>query len=141
MWTGERWTSLLESFLNRHGLLVVVVVGYRHAGVAQASDRVLLAYGNSLDASMALVAAADMFIGVDSCMLHVADFFRVPGVGLFGPTRASEFGFFLAPSVHIQAQEKMDDIQVEDVLGPAERLLAYVKRPFVVAPSAIRKAD
>lgn len=38
-----------------------------------------------LGVALALVSLSDLFLGVDSCMLHMADLCRVPGVGLFGP--------------------------------------------------------
>ena len=110
-------------FLLRHKRYLAIVVGLRHAGLGPVAERVVFAYGNCLDVSMSLVSEADLFVGVDSCMLHVADFYRVPGVGLFGPTRASEFGFLLMCCIHVQAEYSMDEIEVGEVLLAAERVM------------------
>ncbi|MFE8604306.1 glycosyltransferase family 9 protein [Archangium violaceum] len=49
-------------------------------------NRVLSCSGShALPVAMAVVACAYLVLGLDSCMLHVADFFHVPAVGVFGP--------------------------------------------------------
>ena len=70
-----------------------------------------------------LVAQANFFLGVDSCMLHVADFCRVPSIGIFGPTQADEFGFRLGPNITIQADGGMRSIEVEMVRRAIESML------------------
>jgi ADP-heptose:LPS heptosyltransferase len=60
---------------------------------------------------------ADLFLGVDSLFLHAADLFRVPSVGLFGPTACEEWGFRVTPTWrHISGHGSMDTIQREAVL-------------------------
>jgi ADP-heptose:LPS heptosyltransferase len=57
-------------------------------------------------------------------MLHVADFFRVPSVGLFGP--ASDrigFGFRLGPHRVVSASSSMEAIDVGDVMDALSDLL------------------
>jgi ADP-heptose:LPS heptosyltransferase len=71
---------------------------------------------------MGLVATADLFVGIDSSMLHAADLARVPGVGLFGPTRAVEWGFRFAPHRHID-MSTMADITVQSALDAMEELV------------------
>ena len=75
-------------------------------------------------ASCCLVAESDFFIGIDSCMLHVADMARVPGVGLFGPTSAKEFGFYIGPNITIQADGSMEKIEVDMVTNALDHLVA-----------------
>ena len=53
----------------------------------------------ALTDAMALTATCDCFLGVDSCMLHVADLYRRPGVALFGPTDPAQYGYRLTPAV------------------------------------------
>ena len=55
-------------------------------------------------------------------MLHAADFLRVPGVGLFGPTSPHQFGFRLARHVHIRGGESMADICEDEVLEALETM-------------------
>jgi len=88
------------------------------------ASRVIPCYGLSLPSSCCLVAESDFFIGIDSCMLHVADMARVPGVGLFGPTNAKEFGFYIGPHIMIQADGSMDKIAVDIVAEALNQLVA-----------------
>ena len=128
MWDESRWVETLDGFLDSHPDFVVLLVGrpqrpvdteqWRHA------DRVIPCYGLSLSSSCCLVAESDFFAGVDSCMLHVADMARVPGVGLFGPTNSKEFGFYIGPHVMIQADCSMEKIAAWQVGEALNRLVA-----------------
>ncbi len=125
MWPADRWVIILDRFLSEHQNFWVLVLG----GTPQALDvgahgeRVIPCFGLPFSVSLALLAKADLFIGVDSCMLHGADFFRVPAVGLFGPTRAHEFGFLFGPNITLQAASRMDKIDAETVYCALESLL------------------
>ena len=128
LWDEKRWVESLDTFLDRHTNFVVLLVGrpecvfdterLRNAG------RVIPCYGLSLSSSCCLVAESDLFIGIDSCMLHVADMARVPGVGLFGPTNAKEFGFYIGPHIMIQADGSMEKIEVGMVVEALNQLVA-----------------
>src|SRR4029077_19855198 len=89
--------------------------------------RLLSLDGLPLANALALATLSDMFLGVDSCMLHMADVSRVPGVGLFGPAPddplgAQEVGFRLADHLHISGEGSMTDVKVPDVLNALERI-------------------
>lgn len=125
VWSDEKLISVLDEFLNRHPTYVVFVldqserqldVGKQGARVKQLSD------DRSISAYYAVVANADLFLGVDSCFLHAADFFRVPGVGLFGPTNHREYGFRLGPHRHVCANGPMDNIHESQVLEALEEI-------------------
>jgi ADP-heptose:LPS heptosyltransferase len=127
-WTEKRWPvtrfiDLLDRFLTRHRDFVVRVVGMGHEelNVGRERDRVFAHLGEPLDLAMGMVADADLFVGIDSCMLHAADLARVPGVGLFGPTQPATWGFRFAPHRHV-ASRTMDDVTVEEVLDALEEL-------------------
>jgi len=123
-WPITRFISLLDRFLERHRDFVAWVVGMGHEelNVGRAGDRVFPHLGLPLDLAMGLVANADLFLGIDSCMLHGADLARVPGVGLFGPTRAGTWGFRFGPHRHVD-MTTMEDISVEAVLNALDDLL------------------
>lgn len=128
-WTEKRWPvtrfiDLLDRFLSRHRDYVAWVVGMGHEELDVGRDRgrVIPYLGSPLDLAMSLVAHADLFVGIDSCMLHAADLARVPGVGLFGPTRAATWGFRFGPHRHIDLKT-MADITVEEVLSAMEDLV------------------
>lgn len=127
-WDENRWVESLDAFLDRHTDFVALLVGSPERAVDTAqwrnAGRVIPCYGLSLPSSCCLVAESDFFIGIDSCMLHVADMARVPGVGLFGPTNAKEFGFYIGPHIVIQAEGSMEKIEVGMVTEALNQLVA-----------------
>lgn len=125
MWSPTCLTRALDLFLDQHPDFVVLLVGSSAPSLDAClqEDRIIPCYGLSLVNSCCLVSSADLFLGVDSCMLHVADFSRVPSVGLFGPTKSYEFGFRVGPNITIQGNESLDEIQPEQVYLALETLL------------------
>jgi len=122
-WPAGRFVELLDRFLSRHRDFVAWIVGMGHEELTagRERDRVFSQLGLPLDLTMGLVANADLFVGIDSSMLHAADLARVPGVGLFGATRAATWGFRFGPHRHVD-RSTMADITVEEVLGAMEDL-------------------
>jgi ADP-heptose:LPS heptosyltransferase len=123
-WPVTRFIDLLDRFLSQHVDFVawVVGMGLEELNVGRERDRVFAHLGLPLDLTMGLVANADLFVGIDSSMLHAADLARVPGVGLFGPTRAATWGFRFAPHRHVD-MSTMADITVEAALDAMEELV------------------
>ena len=126
-WSTQRFVATLDLFLERHPEFEVWVIGTEdlqlHKG--RRGQRVHRYFHLSLRQAMALVGEADLFLGVDSCMLHVADLFRVPGVGLFGPTSPVEWGFRFGPHIHLEGRNgQMEDIEPAEALAALETLLA-----------------
>ncbi|MBO0677354.1 hypothetical protein JRC04_07755 [Mycolicibacterium sp. S2-37] len=122
-WPVTRFIALLDRFLARHREYVAWVVGMGHEELNVGSERARVTplLGLPLDLTMALVETADLFVGIDSSVLHAADLARVPGVGLFGPTRSSMWGFRFGPHRHVD-RASMADIGVQDVLDALEQL-------------------
>lgn len=125
MWNAASLTKVLDMFLDDHSDFCALVVGSSAQTLddCRHENRVIPCYGLPLVNSCCLVSGADLFLGVDSCMLHVADFSRVPGVGLFGTTQSHEFGFRVGPNITIQANESLEEIQPEQVYLALETLL------------------
>jgi ADP-heptose:LPS heptosyltransferase len=128
---GKGWPPLslaefLRMFLSRHPRHVAMVIGEKDIGIQHlVSEGVVVSgAGLPLAVSLALVSHSDLFIGVDSCMLHVADLFRVPGVGIFGPTRCSEFGFLFSPHRHVSSDFGVTRVSPEAVLHAVESMMA-----------------
>jgi hypothetical protein len=118
MWSRDRLTELLRRLADDWPEVFVIVLGERDPGVhsGRLPDSSVVACGLPRQTAMAVVAASDGFLGVDSFLLHVADLWRVPGVGLFGPTRPHEFGFrFTGHSTHLDGGGSMDAIDVDAV--------------------------
>lgn len=127
LWDPVKVTAFLERFLALHPEYITMFVNHSEYPLASPSEilreRVISQRGLSLEDAMCLVHYADCFLGVDSCMLHAADFGRVPAVGLFGATSAAEFGFLVGPHVVIQTQSDVKDIEVGRVLAAMDLLL------------------
>ena len=123
-WKTDRFVSVLDHILERLPNAWVFDVGQERIAydVGAHRDRVIPATGMPLTHAMAIVSRSRFFLGVDSCFLHAADLFRVPGLALFGPTEPHEFGFRFAPSRHVK-RDRMDDIGVTDVIAAANELL------------------
>jgi len=125
MWPVERFVRTLDQFLSHHSAVVVLAVGTKELGLSEIkySRQFVSCYNLPLHCAMSLVGVTDLFMGIDSSMLHVADLFRVPGLGLFGPSSYAEAGFRFAPSRHIQARDQtMASIAENDVLDALESL-------------------
>jgi ADP-heptose:LPS heptosyltransferase len=122
MWPIERFVRVLDAFLARNPDVIVLAIGSKDIGLGKGKyrDRVIPCYDSPLSGALALLGTADLFLGVDSCMLHAADLFRVPGVGLFGPTSYSEYGFRFGPHKHIrgdnQTMTAISEMEVLDAL-------------------------
>lgn len=137
-WPATRFIDLLDRFLTRRRDFVAWVVGMGHEelNVGRERERVVPYLGLPLDLAMGLVAEADLFLGIDSCMLHAADLARTPGVGLFGPTRAATWGFRFGPHRHVEGRT-MADITVDEVLSATLQLAETLRGdglPNVVEP-------
>ncbi|NMO14645.1 hypothetical protein HPC49_14910 [Pyxidicoccus fallax] len=124
-WPAERFARVLEAFLERHPDFLVLVVDRAESGLEaiRHGDRVLSCAGSDLTLAMALVGTADLFLGIDSCMLHVADFFRVPAVGLFGQTRPSYWGCRFTTHRCLDANGPLETLGEPEVLDALEALV------------------
>jgi hypothetical protein len=118
--------QLLDLFLRRHPDFFALVLGCTdmQLDVGDYGERVIPAYGLPIATSATLVGGSDLFVGIDSSMLHAADLFRVPGVGIFGSTSPHEWGFKFSPHRHVYASGKMSMLREGAVLEALEDLLA-----------------
>lgn len=126
-WPEEKWQGLLDELLEGRPDLIAFVLDVEEFPTAtmRHAQRVFSLPGVPLSRAMALVAASDLFAGVDSCLLHAADLHRVPGVGLFGPTSPRRWGFRFAPHRHVIAENgAMERLEVAAVLEALGSLVA-----------------
>ncbi|PWI54422.1 hypothetical protein B5K03_09560 [Rhizobium phaseoli] len=118
MWPIGFFRRLLDVVLSRFRDMIVLVVGTgsHYLDDIPHGNRVISCEGLTLSKSMALVGCADAFIGVDSSMLHVADMFLVPAIGLFGPTDPARWGCRFTQHEHIRAHGgALNMLSVEEV--------------------------
>lgn len=126
-WPLERFQRVLNDFLTRHPDWLVLVVDPSDRGLASIprGQQILAAAGIQLPGAMALVGICDAFLGIDSCMLHAADFFGLPSIGLFGPTSEQLWGFRVTKNHrHISAVGGNMETIEEDVVAEALEELA-----------------
>lgn len=135
MWPVERYVSVLDKFFSRHPDYVAFVVDGADRGLntGKFGSHVFPCPKLPLATAFALVGEADLFLGVDSCMLHAADLFQVPGIGLFGPTSWEEFGFRFGPHRHVFTGGTMEDMEEDAVLSALESLIADTQRSLIRA--------
>ena len=91
-WTVPAWAKLADMAISQEGVRVVFGGGPRDVPYIEAILRTMkespvVAAGKlSLAESVALIEAADVYVGVDSGPMHIAAFVGTPVVALFGPT-------------------------------------------------------
>jgi len=114
-WPRESWSTLVQE-LKRHGVHSIAQLGARAGSYSQTELEqfqpipgvISLVQQLSLAETVALIAQADLFVGVDSGLLHIAAAVRTPSVGLWGPTSPrflyveSEYRNFVTSSVDCQ---------------------------------------
>ena len=117
-WGIDNFCDVIDKFLFENKNFLVVFLGSKlsrsYRGVF--AKRVLHFEGNLHDA-LRVLQSSDIFLGIDSCMLHAADLNNTPAVGLFGPTRFERWGLRLTNRrYHIQAPFRdIKQLQKKDV--------------------------
>jgi ADP-heptose:LPS heptosyltransferase len=92
-WDAERCAGAIRTFLDRHADFWCCVMDRSPDVVTSCAHPRVMQESLPLEVAQCVVAQADLFVGIDSCFLHVADVNRVPSVGLFGPTSPERWGF------------------------------------------------
>jgi ADP-heptose:LPS heptosyltransferase len=136
-WPLPQWREFIARFLDANPGFYVITLGVedRDLGIGPTRRRVIPACGLPFLSSLALLARADLFAGIDSCLLHAADLFRVPGVGIFGPTSPAEFGFLFARHRHVGGGCATAAVPVADVLAATADLMREVR--LLSGPSSV----
>lgn len=112
-WLADRWAEVARTMAEEKGLQVVLT------GLDDATERAHLAELRqalkvpfidltgrlSLLETAAVIAAADIVLGVDSMAMHLAAMFEKPQVVLFGPTNAFHWRPRHPGAVVVQASE------------------------------------
>jgi ADP-heptose:LPS heptosyltransferase len=118
-WAPNRMEEALRRLTTDQPELFVLAVSYGAPcfNVERVGRSAVAATGVPIGSFLALIAAADLFLGIDSFGLHIADLWGVPAVGLFGLTSPAEYGFrFSANNCHIDGKGDMGNIKVEQVV-------------------------
>lgn len=144
MWNREGWLAVLNRLMEADPNLFVLVLGSQLEAFADAryADRIVPCQGLPLSHSLALIERSDAFAGVDSCLLHGADFLRTPSAGLFGPTDPAEFGFLWTRHVVVRPRSQaMADLGASEVAEAIGALLPSVHQECSARVSATDSAS
>lgn len=97
-WTIQGWTELTDLLAREAGAAVIFAGSSEDLSyIAEIAERtkeppVIAAGRLNLAAAVALLEAADVYVGVDSGPMHIAAFSGTPVVALFGPTDPAKVG-------------------------------------------------
>ncbi len=98
MWTMDAWARLTDLFISKLDSAVVLSGGpgdvpYIRSIAKRAQEFPIIAAGKlGLAEAVALIEAANVYVGVDSGPMHIAAFVDTPVVALFGPTDPAKVG-------------------------------------------------
>jgi hypothetical protein len=121
---------LIEEFLDRHPDFAAFVLDFYPWKGRKPHRLVIHSPGLPLHYAFSVLRASDVFLGVDSCMLHAADLYRLPGVGLFGRANIGfasktynyrQWGFRFSRRRQISDARGMNYIREPRVLAALER--------------------
>lgn len=118
MWSIEEFKKFINLFLQNFKNFVIVIVGTKEIGMSESSffnDRLISMIGLPLAISISLVSKSDFFIGVDSCMLHIADIFKIPSIAIFMLPNFKEFGFRVNKSSIILFRPKNHEVLFNEI--------------------------
>lgn len=139
IWPPERFVRVAQT-LEREGLRPVLFYGpgaeerKRAQPVLDAlPDAINLGGARPIGEVAALLGQCALFIGNDSGLMHVAAATSIPTLGLFGPSRASEYApgglnasFVEAPG--IEGVAPIDGLSVDTVLAAARTRLSLPRQ-------------
>ena len=100
-WTTERFAEVAQRLHQQHGLAVALVGGPSDTELCDAlcrqsdlgSETICSTAGRlSLKETAALLAKAELFVGIDSGLAHMATALARPTVVLFGPSNPEKWG-------------------------------------------------
>jgi ADP-heptose:LPS heptosyltransferase len=96
-WSAERFAAVGRQHVSRYGVWLVLVGGKEDRELsAELAARigqgaVSAAGASSLLETAALIESAELFIGNDSCPLHMAAAVNTAAVGIYGPSNVEQF--------------------------------------------------
>lgn len=134
-WSTEAWAHTLEE-LARQGMGPFVITGGNAdwereyvAGIERACSVPLinLCGKTGLDAYLAVVANADILLGIDGSSAHLANAFGVPTLTLFGPSSRKTWHYPSDTSIALDASDFSDAVPPSVAAIPAEAVIQKVK--------------
>ncbi len=129
MWTEQSWLELFHLINLENPNTTFFVFGMSLVFEIK-NDRVYDFTRLPFEISIALINLCDVFIGVDSCLLHAADLLNIPGVGLFFSTDPLIWGYRFADSFKNLKHTASRQITPQRVFDVLSRNKGWVKNEF-----------
>ncbi|NTV29357.1 MAG: glycosyltransferase family 9 protein [Candidatus Omnitrophica bacterium] len=129
-WNEDGFTKVIQHVTERLGHRVVVVGDRRDRPVVErilrdVSGGVINLCGfTTLRELSGVVRLASLVVANDSGIMHLASYFDIPIIALFGPTDPLLYGPWSSRAEVVRKGELMADIKVEDVLKALDSCLA-----------------
>lgn len=124
MWCPSKFLKVIDDFLRiRPDFFIVIVGNWLNIEISKSEfwNRIFLCFNLPLSLAIALTCKADLFLGIDSCFLHVADLCKINGVGIFGPTDPRRWGFRFSRHIHLTGNP-INSITENEVLNALLKL-------------------
>ncbi len=149
-WANERFAQLADEFVKKYGVKIIIVGSKAEGKIAEevahkmSASPIIAAGKTTLKQLIALLQRADLFVGNDSGVMHLAIASGKVGViALFGPEEPKRFGPYGKNAIVIKKdlpcspcnqlkcimegeRNCMSLITVTDVLRESERLLSIL---------------
>lgn len=96
-WAPQRFAAVANTLIERHDAHVLLVGGSTDVALSEEVAALIprgatvVAGRTSLKETGALIEMSALFIGNDSCPLHIAAAVGTPAVGVFGPSNVEQF--------------------------------------------------
>lgn len=123
-WNNSKYITVINRFLEKNSDYIVLLIDINDRGLRAGSnlERIYPLNGFYFPTASEIIKRSNLFLGVDSCFMHVADICQIPGVVLFGPTKAKEWGYrFGGSAIHIE-KEDMNQITENEVIHSLQLL-------------------
>lgn len=128
-WPTERYRALASNLLADPAVRVVILGGPNELGILEEvrsglpANRAVAWAPEPIPDLVAALRHVDLAIGNDTGPLHVAAAYRVPSLGLFGPTRGERNGPYGRHCAFVQSPtRRITDITLDAVVAAVHRL-------------------
>lgn len=128
LWNPGSFEDLIDRLLDRYNNAGVIVLSRKTTidlDKIRNKQRVI-SFGSprAINEFISLMHIVDLFIGIDSVFLHLTNLFKVPTIGIFGPTDPVEWGLkFTQGEIVVSKSGKTEDIPVALVEHAVNRLI------------------
>lgn len=123
---NEFWVDFVNRVLKLEEKLIVISISRsKHLNVEH--SRFLSTCNLSLEACLGLTSISDIFVGVDSCFMHMANFSMVPSVGIFVNSSPIQFGINLSPVKYNLRYKGDQDSSCIKIIFEVRKMLSIIR--------------